>query len=135
MKGVFIFLGVLTIALAVLTPLPQALFFLYMFRDSCDDVTPVPLVNARGDVAEERVQICSGIGIVVNYSVTLQPRGAKAMQTIVEYSPSDDVHDVPKLYWFDDDTLGVHLGKVSAVWGQIDKLGSIHITYSYSKAE
>jgi hypothetical protein len=39
------------------------------------------------------------------------------------------------LRWIDNDTLGIDLGKVRAVWGEVDRVGSIRIAYSYSKIE
>jgi len=49
--------------------------FAYLFSDTCDNVIPTPVSNARGDVAEERLQACTGIGTVLNYSITLQVDG------------------------------------------------------------
>jgi hypothetical protein len=106
--------------------------FAYLFSDTCDDTIPMPVANARGDIAEEQLQVCTGIGTVLNYSVTLQPQGTTAAKTLVQYTPQAD-HT--KLRWIDDDILAVDLGKVRAVWSMVDKVGSIHITYSYTETE
>jgi hypothetical protein len=50
----------------------------------------------------------------------------------VQYTPQTDD---TKLRWIDDDILAVDLGKVRAVWPKVDKVGSIHITYSYTEIE
>jgi hypothetical protein len=65
--------------------------FAYLFSDSCDDTIPTPVTNARGDVAEEQLQVCTGIGTVLNYSITLQPQGARLARTLVQYTPEADV--------------------------------------------
>jgi hypothetical protein len=53
----------------------------------------------------------------------------------VKYSPLSDQNDDTALRWIDDDTLVIDLGEVRSVWSQVDKIGSIHITYSYTKTE
>jgi hypothetical protein len=98
--------------------------FAYLFSDTCDDTIPTPITNARGDVVEEQLQVCTGIGTVLNYSVTLQLQGAMAAKTLVQYSP--EAKDT-KLHWIDNNTLIVDLSKVHSVWSKVDKLGSIHI--------
>lgn len=123
---------VLTIALALFTPALQIAVFMFVFYDSCDDITPTPVSNARGDVAEEELQICSGIGTDFDYSISLKPQGAKAARTIVQFSPSTDVSHDRILRWIGDDTLNVDLGKVRAVWGKVWRVGSIRISYTYS---
>jgi hypothetical protein len=106
--------------------------FAYLFSDTCDDTIPTPVTNARGDVAEEQLQVCTGIGTVLNYSITLQPQGARLARTLVQYTPEADG---AKLRWIDNDTLGIDLGKVRVVWGEVDRVGSILVAYSYSKIE
>ncbi|HEY4848547.1 MAG TPA: hypothetical protein VIH87_12345 [Methylocella sp.] len=39
------------------------------------------------------------------------------------------------LRWIDNDTLTVDLGNVRSVWSKVDEVGSIHITYSYTKGK
>ncbi|MGB6176598.1 MAG: hypothetical protein WBF43_09755 [Methylocella sp.] len=106
--------------------------FAYLFSDTCDDTIPTPVTNARGDVAEEQLQVCTGIGTVLNYSVTLQPQGATAAKTLVQYTPQTGE---AKLRWTDDDTLMIDLGKVRAIWARVDEVGPIHITYTFTKVE
>jgi len=105
--------------------------FVYLFSGTCDDVIPVPVVNGRGDVAEEQLQVCTGIGTVLNYSITLQLRDASAPRTLVQFSPSPDVAGDTYLQWTDDDMLTVDLGKVSWVSPKIHRVGSVSVNYIY----
>ncbi|HEY4848549.1 MAG TPA: hypothetical protein VIH87_12355 [Methylocella sp.] len=43
-------------------------------------------------------------------------------------------YEYPKFRWIDDDTLSIDLGKVEWISRKVDKVGSIRITYSYTKA-
>jgi hypothetical protein len=43
--------------------------------------------------------------------------------------------DAPVLRWIDDKNLSVDLGKVTWLTPQIDHLGHVKISYSYSGAE
>lgn len=88
--------------------------------------------NARGDVAAEYVRDCTGIGTVVDCS-TLQLHGDKKTAKLVEHS--DPLYGYPKFRWINDDTLMIDLGKVSSVSQKAGKVGSIHISYVYSKGE
>lgn len=106
-----------------------------MFSDTCNNVIPTPISNARGDSAEENLQVCTGIGTVLNYSITLQPRGAAAPRTLVQYSPSADVNDQTTLRWINDDTLSVDLGRVRWIRRKLFKVGAIRIAYSYTYSD
>ena len=88
-------------------------------------------VNARGDIVAAYDKACTGVGTVVDHSVVLQLRGADKVTTLVEHS--ELYYGYPKFRWIDDDTLSVDIGKVRAVWGEVDRVGSIHITYAYTK--
>lgn len=89
--------------------------------------------NKRGDVAALYAKACTGIGTIVDYSTTLQLHGEKKATTLAEHG--DPRHGYPKFHWIDDDTLMIDLGKVNWVSPQAGKVGSIHITYAYSKGE
>ncbi|MGH6869787.1 MAG: hypothetical protein ACREDA_13140 [Methylocella sp.] len=47
----------------------------------------------------------------------------------------DAQNDYPKFRWIDDDTLMIDLGKVHWISPKTGKVGSIHITYVYGRAE
>ncbi|MGH7838947.1 MAG: hypothetical protein ACREQC_14140 [Candidatus Binataceae bacterium] len=89
--------------------------------------------NARGDVVALYSRACTGISTVVDYSTTLQLHGDDKWAKLVEHS--DLRHGYPKFHWIDDDTLMIDLGKVRWVTQKTGKVGSIHITYVYSKGE
>lgn len=52
--------------------------------------------------------------------------------TLTEYEPVSD--SSPVFQWIDNDRLTIDLGKVHFVWSKIDMVGSIRITYAYTKA-
>jgi len=104
--------------------------FAYLFSDTCDNVIPTPVLNARGDVAEERLQVCTGIGTVLNYSITLQVHGRTTVWTLVKFD--EPSRGYPIIHWIDDDALSINLGKVRSVWGKVNRVGSIRITYSHT---
>jgi hypothetical protein len=89
--------------------------------------------NTRGDVVAEYAKACTGIGTVVDYSITLQLHGDDKWAKLVEHG--DLRHDYPKFRWIDDETLMIDLGKVRWVTQKTGKVGSIQITYAYSKGE
>lgn len=126
--------AIVIILVVVALMIPQLVFVLAM-PWNCDDLMPIPVINGRGDVVEEQVRACTGIGTILNYSITLQTRNVKTQITVVKYSPVSDQNDDTTLRWIDDDTLIVDLGKVRSVWSQVDKVGSIRITYVYTKTE
>lgn len=126
--------AVAIIVLIAAPTIPQ-LVVLFSIPWNCDDTEPTPAPNTRGDVAEEEVHICTGIGTILNYSITLRPRNSKAQTTIVKYSPLSDQNDDTTVRWIDDDTLMIDLGKVHSVWSRVDRVGSIRITYTYVKAD
>ena len=88
--------------------------------------------NARGDVVAGYVKACTGFGTVVDHSIVLQLRGDEKNTTLAEYD--DAQYDYPKFRWINDDSLSIDFGKVSWVSPKTSKVGSIHITYAYSKA-
>jgi|GEM_PF-2295497 hypothetical protein len=89
--------------------------------------------NARGDVVAEYSKACTGVGTVVDYSIVLRAQGSQKLTTLVKHSELS--YDYPKFRWIDDDTLMVDLGKVRSIWSQIDRVGPIHIIYSFTKTE
>ncbi|MGH6868520.1 MAG: hypothetical protein ACREDA_06570, partial [Methylocella sp.] len=120
--------------------LRNVLGFFIMFAmepagSGCDEgtVTDSGATNARGDEVAEYIKICTGIGTVVDYSITLQLHGAEKTTTLAENDNPPDGY--PKFRWIDDDTLMIDLGKVRWISQKTSKVGSIHITYAYSKGE
>jgi hypothetical protein len=124
-KGAVVAAVVIILLMAAPT-IPQ-LVVLLTIPWNCDDIRPTPVPNKRGDVAEEKVQACTGIGTVLNYSITLRPRDVKTQTTIVKYSPLFDQNDDTTLRWIDDDTLSIDLGKVRWISPKTSKVGSIQI--------
>ena len=123
---------------AIIWKIAPVAFLLIMFAmepAGCDEgpVTDRSATNARGDVVEEYIKACTGIGTVVDYSIVLQRHGVEKTATLAEYD--DAGYAYPKFQWIDDDTLVIDLGKVSWVRSLVYKVGSIHITYSYTKTE
>ncbi len=134
-------LTVLSIILALgafLWALGPFLLFLFLFAmepggTGCDEgpETARRSANTRGDVVEPYIKACTGFGTVVDYSVVLQAHGTEELVTLVEHSAPH--YDYPKFRWIDDDTLVIDAGEVRSVWAQVDRVGSIHITYAYTK--
>ncbi|MGH6823047.1 MAG: hypothetical protein ACRECP_08645 [Methylocella sp.] len=44
-------------------------------------------------------------------------------------------NDDTALRWIDDDTLLIDVGTIRSIWSRVDRVGSIRITYAYSKSE
>ncbi|MGH6852406.1 MAG: hypothetical protein ACREDJ_04240 [Methylocella sp.] len=107
----------------------------YLFSGGCDEgpFEDLRSANTRGDVVAEYVKACTGIGTIVETSITLRLRGAEKWTTLAEndgFRPG-----CPKFRWIDDDTLMIDLGKVRWLSRKTGKVGPIHITYVYSKGE
>lgn len=111
------------------------LFFLALrIANSCDDASGETARNLRGDIVKEKLTICTGIGTVINHSVVLlplEPSFVWKTLTLAKYEPVSELS--PVFRWIDNDRLTIDLGQVRDVWSMVDKGGSIHITYSYSK--
>lgn len=123
------------VVLAVVTPEAVKLAYLLSTPLECGEEMGTTIGNTRGNVAAENLRVCFGLGAFVDYSITLHTsESAKAMK-LVEYDPSSDARAPVKLRWIDNDTLTVDLGNVRSVWSKVDKVGSILITYSYTKTE
>jgi hypothetical protein len=107
----------------------------YLFSGGCDEgmAEDRRAPNARGDVVAEYAKACTGIGTVVDFSVTLQLHGAEKATTLVEND--DPWQGYPKFRWVDDDTLMIDLGRVRWIAQKTGRVGPIHITYVYSKGE
>jgi hypothetical protein len=131
----WIIAAAVAIVLIMVTPTILRLVVLFAIPWNCDEgmASDWRAVNARGDIVAAYDKACTGVGTVVDYSVVLQLRGADKITTLVEHS--ELYYGYPKFRWIDDDTLSIDLGKVRADWGEVDRVGSIRIAYSYSKIE
>lgn len=87
--------------------------------------------NARGDVTEDQIIDCAVLGSAAEFRVSLRLAEAADFVTLVYYTPVSNV----ELRWADDDHLNVDLGKAKWLTPQIDHLGHVKISYTYSGAE
>ncbi|MGH6856565.1 MAG: hypothetical protein ACRECP_02710 [Methylocella sp.] len=142
-RGEIVVLAVLFMIIALgafVWALGPVLLFLFMLAtdpagSGCGEgsVTDNSATNARGDVVEEYIKGCTGFGAVVDYSIVLQLRGAEKTTTLAEYDDAQSGY--PNFRWINGDTLMIDLGKVRWVTQKTAMVGSIHITYVYSKGE
>ncbi len=139
-RGWIVLLAVLFVALSVIVwEFGGAILFLIMLATEpagwgCDEgpVVDRSSVNPRGDLVAEYERACTGIGTFLDHWIVLQLHDDKETTILVEYS--DLRYDFPKFRWIGDDTLIVDLGKVYWVSPKTNKVGSIRISYAYSKA-
>ncbi|SFK32252.1 hypothetical protein SAMN05444581_10613 [Methylocapsa palsarum] len=87
--------------------------------------------NGRGDVVEEYMKACTGFGTIIDYSIVLQLKGDEKMMTLATHEWLR--YDYPQFTWINDDELNIALGNVAWVSHKVEKVGSIRITYSYTK--
>jgi hypothetical protein len=98
---------------------------------ACSEWPKSRLANARGDVAEIAVRGCI-LGLINRqYFVRVRPAGSASANLVVRFKPKDS----PVLHWLDDDRLKVDLGRVSALSPQIEQVGQVHVTFTYSGAD
>jgi hypothetical protein len=121
--------------LVMVTPDAVKLAYLLSTPLECGEEKGIMVSNKRGDIAAETLRVCFGFGAFVDYSITLQTKQSEKAMKLVEYAPSSATGASVRLRWIDDDILSIDLGKVRSVWSKIEKLGSIHVTYSYNKAD
>ncbi|MGH6823046.1 MAG: hypothetical protein ACRECP_08650 [Methylocella sp.] len=69
----WVIVAAVAIVLVAAAPTIPHLVFVLAMPWNCDDMIPTPVTNSRGDVAEEEMRACTGIGTIINYSITLQP--------------------------------------------------------------
>lgn len=131
----WVIVAAVVIILLMAAPTIPQLVVLFAIPWNCDEGMEADwrAVNARGDLVAEYAKACTGVGTIVDYSVVLQAQGTEKLMTLVEHS--EPYYGYPKFHWIDDNTLMIDLGKVRSVWAQLDRVGSIHITYVYTKAE
>ena len=92
------------------------------------------MANERGIRAEARARFCDLIGLPNDKRLSLRLSDDSGDFVLVTYEPRND-RDAPVLRWIDDKNLSVDLGEVTWLTPQIDHLGPIKISYTYSGAE
>jgi hypothetical protein len=140
-RGWIVLLAALLIALgAIVWEFGRAVPFLVMMAMEpagwgCDEapVTDQSATNARGDVVEEYIKVCTAVGSFADYSILLQLHGDEKTATLAEHS--DPQEDYPKFRWLSDDALVIDLGKVTWIRSPVHKVAGINITYVYSMGE
>ena len=91
----------------------------------------VAVANACGDVTENQIRDCAILGSAPEFRVSLQLATASDFTTLVYYDSVSNIN----LHWEDADHLSVDLGEVTWLTPQINHLGRVTISYSYSGAE
>ncbi|MGH6811576.1 MAG: hypothetical protein ACREDM_04285 [Methylocella sp.] len=95
---------------------------------ACSEWPKSSLANARGDVAEIGVQGCF-LGLVNRqYLVRVRPAGGVSAKLVVRFKPKE----WPALHWLDADRLQADLGQVRSISPQIDQVGPVHVTFTFS---
>ncbi|MGO8845909.1 MAG: hypothetical protein ACLQFI_11370 [Methylocella sp.] len=89
------------------------------------------VANARGDVTEDQIRDCAVLGSAAEFRVSLRLATASDFTTLVYYDSVSNIN----LHREDDDHLSVDLGEVTWLTPQINHLGRVTISYSYSGAE
>jgi len=97
---------------------------------ACSEWPKSRLANARGDVAEIAVRGCV-LGLINRqYFVRVRPADGSPAKLAVRFKPKER----PALRWLDDGRLLADLGRVSALSPQIEQIGQVHVTFTYSGA-
>jgi len=108
--------------------------FLYLF--GVDPFEPCVIAhgnfakNGRGDLVEGQARVCSIFSSEDRIGLMLADK--VDFIALVYYDPNSRE---PGLRWLGDDHVSVDLGKVTWLTPQIDHLGHVKISYTYSGAE
>ncbi len=102
--------------------------------DNCAKAREAPAANERGVVAEAMARYCTFFGVPNEKRLGLRLSDGSGDFLLVRYEPRND-RDAQVLRWIDDDHLSVDLGEVTWLTPQINHLGRVTISYSYSGAE
>ncbi len=89
------------------------------------------VTHARGDVTEDQIRDCAVLGSAPEFRVRLRLASASDFTALVYYDSVSNIN----LHWEDADHLSVDLGEVTWLTPQINHLGRVTISYSYSGAE
>ncbi|MGH6868718.1 MAG: hypothetical protein ACREDA_07605 [Methylocella sp.] len=98
---------------------------------ACSEWPKSSLANARGDVAEIAVHGCVFGLVNRQYLVRVRPAGGLPAKLVVRFKPRES----PSLHWLDDNRLQVDLGQVRSLSPQIDQVGPVHVTFTFSGAD
>jgi len=98
---------------------------------ACSEWPKSSLANARGDVAEIAVHGCFLWLVNRQYLVRVRPAGGLPAKLVVRFKPRER----PALQWLDNDRLQANLGEVSSISPQIDQVGQVHVTLTFSGAD
>jgi hypothetical protein len=110
--------------------------FLYLF--GVDPFEPCVIAhgnfakNGRGDLVEGQARVCSIFSSEDRIGLSLAD---KVDFIALVYYGQDPNSREPGLRWLDDDRVSVDLGEVTWLTPQIDHLGHVKISYTYSGAE
>jgi len=102
--------------------------------DHCANAREAPVANERGVAAEAVARWCAFTGLPNEKRLGLHLSDDLGDSVLVFYEPRNN-RDAPVLQWADDDHLSVDLGEVTWLTPQINHLGRVTISYSYSGAE
>jgi hypothetical protein len=102
--------------------------------DNCVHAGEAPGANERGVRADAMARFCDLIGLPNEKRLGLHLSDDSGDAVLVFYEPRNN-RDAPILRWLDADHLSVDLGEVTWLTPQIDQLGRVKISYTYSGAE
>jgi hypothetical protein len=102
--------------------------------DNCASARGAPVTSERGIRAEAMARYCTFFGVPNEKRLGLRLSNRSGDFLLVRYEPRND-QDAPVLRWIDDKNLSVDLGEVTWLTPQIDHLGHVKISYTYSGAE
>jgi hypothetical protein len=101
---------------------------------NCVNAREAPVANERGVRAEAMARYCTFFGVPNEKRLGLHLSDDSGNSVLVTYERRNN-RDAPVLHWIDDDHLSVDLGEVTWLTPQIDHLGHVKISYTYSGAE
>ncbi|MDQ6702682.1 MAG: hypothetical protein M3Z96_06045 [Pseudomonadota bacterium] len=102
--------------------------------DNCVSARNAPVAKERGVRAEAMARYCTFFGVPNERRLGLHLSDDSGDFVLVTYELRNE-RDAPVPRWLDDDHLNVDLGQVTWLTPQIDHLGHVKISYTYSGAE
>jgi hypothetical protein len=98
---------------------------------ACSEWPKSRLANAQGDVAEIAIRGCV-LGLFNRqYLIRVRPANASSAKLVVRFKPKEP----PALHWLAAGRLQAGLGKVVFLSPQIEQVGPVHVTFTYSGAK
>jgi len=101
---------------------------------NCANAREAPVTSERGIRAEAMARYCAFFGMPNERRLGLHLSDESGDFVLVSYEPRNN-RDAPVLRWIDDDHVSVDLGEVTWLTPQIDHLGRVKVSYTYSGAE